>query len=227
MRVKTMLRTIIAVLTSGRLLTTICLVAMPMALAFTAETKRTSETSHPTADQIPAGPESKAQGVDLSYVPSTALALVAIRPAEMLKTADLPQLKALIQQRCGPTFSQLRLPVEKIAQITWVPASRAAVAEKGNLVIYQMTGPYDFQELIRAELPQASKQQYEVQAGYIPKAELNWSGSFGRIIDDYLGLLKNTKITTDGNVLRADTTADLAALRDALSLLVAKYVKAP
>ena len=41
----------------------------------------------------------------------------------------------------------------------------------GNLVVYQMTEPYDFQELLRAEMPQATRQQYQVQAGYIPEKE--------------------------------------------------------
>ena len=86
-------------------------------------------------------------------MPSTAQAFVAIRPAEMLKTAEMPELNVLIQERCGPTFGKLRLPVDKIAQITWVPAigRRGQEDGPGNLVVYQMTEPYDFQELLRAE----------------------------------------------------------------------------
>ena len=173
----------VACLTLGRILLPICLAAVPMALAFAIEPVMTNEPSRQAAAKSSGEPTPRMHGVDLSYVPSAAWAFVAMRPAEMLKAAELPELKTLIEERCGPTFGKLRLPVTKIAQITWVPASRDIVQEPrpGNLVIYQMTEPYDFRELIRAELPSATKQDYQVQAGYVAKTGLTWSGFFPTI----------------------------------------------
>ena len=173
--------TIVVRLTLGHLAIVVSLAAVPMALAFAIEpAEATKPPRLAAAGETGGNAVPTRRGIDLSYVPSTAQAFVAIRPAEMLKSTDLPELKMLIEERCGPTLGELPLPIGKIAQITWVPAigRRGLEDGPGNLVVYQMTEAYDFQGLFGAELPQATKEQYQVQAGYIPEKELSWSGMF-------------------------------------------------
>jgi beta-lactamase regulating signal transducer with metallopeptidase domain len=205
-------------LTLGRLAVLLSLAAVPMALALAIEPGESKPPSRPPADALTAKvAAAPPRGIDLSYVPSAAQAFVAIRPAEMLKRTELPELKTLIQERCGPTLGKLRLPIEKIAQITWVPAGTRRGHEDGlgNMVIYQMTQPCDFQELLRAELPQAAKQEYQVQAGYIPE-ELTWVGSFTVIdgqdvwIDRYRRIVGTPELKAMVDAYRKATKRDSA-----------------
>ena len=53
----------------------------------------------------------------------------------------------------------------------------------------------------------------EMYRGDIKLAEESIRGHYMKLIDDYLGLLKNVKVTADGDVLRADTSAEVSAMR--------------
>jgi hypothetical protein len=188
-----------------------------MALAFAIEPAEATKPPRLAADAASGNAAPARRGIDLSYVPSTAQAFVAIRPAEMLKSTDLPELTLLIQERCGPTFGKLRLPIEKIAQITWVPAGARRGHEDGlgNMVIYQMTESCDFQELLRAELPRAAKQEYQVQAGYMPE-KVTWVGSFTTIdgqdvwIDRYRRPVGTPELKAMVDAYRKATNSDSA-----------------
>ena len=46
-------------------------------------------------------------------------------------------------------------------------------------------------------------------------------GYYVRLLDDYLELLKNTKVTAEGDLVRTESTVELPVLRNALQLLAA------
>jgi beta-lactamase regulating signal transducer with metallopeptidase domain len=101
----------------------------------------------PPAVQTPTAPAAESKAIDLSFVPSSALAVVAVRPSELLSKNDMQPLAKLLNEAIG-LEKKTGLKVEKIEEvklaITRMPSPDTRGPEGVTLHIVRYAEAFDW-----------------------------------------------------------------------------------
>ncbi len=103
--------------------------------------------------------ETAPEGMDLKLVPRNVVGFIALRPAAIFQEPGFGEVARAFSRLAPEGFPAL--PVEKIAQVTFVLPGRKGEPPHplglGRTVICTMIEPYDFESLLQKEMPQAEQ----------------------------------------------------------------------